>query len=539
MTFSSKPDVVIVGSGASGAMAAAALVEAGVRVTMLDYGNDHAAAREGIPDRPFLDLRRTDEHQADYFIGRNLEGVPRGDVKVGAQLTPPRQFINERADELLPYESTNFHPMQSLCLGGLAAGWGAACFTYSVDELRRIGIDPGGLGEHYSRVAREIGISSSGGGDCDPFGWQRVEGALPPLPLDDNATALLAAYDRRKERLNAGSLFCGRIPLAVLSRDYAGRSANPLHDMDFYSDSRRSVYRPRYTVEELRRKPNFSYLDRTLVCRFEEKGEGVDVHVLQAGEPRVISCRRLVLCAGALNTARIALNSLGGNGARTAMLCSPYTYIPCLHLRMLGRPASDRRHSLAQLEVMFRESEDPFGEVSIQMYSYRSLLLFKLVKEMPFPAWAGLLVARAFLNAFAIFGAFFPDAQGDGKWIELPKAERDRVPLIRMNYQTSTGEDRRRKEQEGRISRRLMRLGCLPIGRIYPGPGSSIHYAGTIPFRNPHSDSLFTNPDYTLSNARRVYVGDSSSWNWLPAKGLTFTMMANARRIAGLAAESL
>lgn len=532
-------DVLVVGSGASAAMAASALVAEGVSTAMLDYGNDNPAGRESIPDKPFDELRRTDDQQADYFIGRHLEGVPRGDVKVGAQLTPPRQFIHADTEGLLSYSSKDFHPMQSLCLGGLAAGWGAACFTYTDAELGRIGIESAGFDRYYNDVAREIGVSGGAPGECDPYGWCGVNESLPLLPLDTNSETVLRRCEVRRARLQRSGFFCGRIPLAVLSRDHEGRRANPLHDMDFYSDSRQSVYRPRYTVDRLRKESCFAYIDRFLVHRFEEKDGGIAVHGIREGKPETISGRRLILCAGAINSARIALNSVGRDGARTSLLCSPYTYIPCVNLAMLGRRAKDERHSLAQLAVFYKDARDPFDVLSIQMYSYRSLLLFKLVKEMPLPAWAGLMVARALMNSFAIFGAFFPDSQGEGKTIRVPQVCADRIPAIQIEYGLSAAAEQHRRDQERGLARVLSSIGCVPVGRIDPGPGSSIHYAGTIPFNNPQSDSCFTRPDYTLAGTRGVYVGDSSSWNWLPAKGLTFTMMANARRIAGLVMKSL
>lgn len=532
-------DVVIVGSGASAAMAASKLVAAGVSTVMLDYGNDDPAGREAIPDRSFDELRLTDPRQADYFVGRHMEGVPRGDVKVGAQLTPPRQFIHADTEEFLPYSSDHFHPMQSLCLGGLAAGWGAACFTYTREELGKIGLAAEGFGRYYNEVAQEIGVSGGSPGECDPYGWAGIERSLPLPPLDSNGESILRRCRARREALERAGFFCGRIPLAVLTRDHGGRKANPLYDMDFYSDSRRSVYRPRYTVGQLKEKACFSYVNRFLVHRFEEKDGGVVVRGIHQGKPETVSCRRLILCAGAINSARIALNSLGQDGERTSLLCSPYTYIPCVNLAMLGKKAKDERHSLAQLTVFYKDDQDPFGVLSIQMYSYRSLLLFKLVKEMPLPAWAGLMVARSLVNSFAIFGAFFPDSQSKGKTICVPQVRADRIPAIQIEYCLSPAVEQRRRALERSIARRLVSLGCVPVGRIDPGPGSSIHYAGTLPFNNPQNGSLFTRPDYTLAGARHVYVGDSSSWNWLPAKGLTFTMMANARRIADMVKAGL
>ena len=67
----------------------------------------------------------------------------------------------------------------------------------------------------------------------------------------------------------------------------------------------------------------------------------------------------------------------------------------------------------------------------------------------------------------------------------------------------------------------------------YPPMGSGIHYAGTLPMREfPDRYQLY--PDGRLHGARRIYVADGACFPRLPAKNLTFTIMANAMRIASL-----
>ena len=42
--------------------------------------------------------------------------------------------------------------------------------------------------------------------------------------------------------------------------------------------------------------------------------------------------------------------------------------------------------------------------------------------------------------------------------------------------------------------------------------------------------------DGRLRASRSVYLADGSVFPWLPAKGLTFTLMAHANRVGGLLA---
>ncbi|MFK8004905.1 MAG: GMC oxidoreductase [Saprospiraceae bacterium] len=71
----------------------------------------------------------------------------------------------------------------------------------------------------------------------------------------------------------------------------------------------------------------------------------------------------------------------------------------------------------------------------------------------------------------------------------------------------------------------MLGLGCLPLFSKIVNPGSSKHYGGTLPIsKNPKPFTLASSG--RLHGSKNVYVGDASEFNFLPAKGLTFTIMA-------------
>ena len=61
-------------------------------------------------------------------------------------------------------------------------------------------------------------------------------------------------------------------------------------------------------------------------------------------------------------------------------------------------------------------------------------------------------------------------------------------------------------------------------------PGTDAHYAGTIPIGS--DGPVNCTPDCEIKGFDGIYVADASVISHLPEKHLTFTVMANARRIA-------
>ena len=528
-------DVVVVGSGPGGVNAAAPLVAAGRRVLMLDVGRTDRRYAPLVPPRPFPELRQTDRAQHRYFLGDDLEGVPFGPVRVGAQLTPPRQYIGTADDPRLPVDSDGFAVVQSLARGGLGAGWGAGVFPFDDLELRDLGLGLDVLAPHYDRIVERIGVS---GPRDDLTGFFPASPAMqPPLDLDANAQRILGAYARRRVRLNARGFFLGHARLAVCTERHRGRGPERYLDLAYWADPDRSVYRPQWTLDELEQSPHFTYLAGRFVQRFQESAESVRV-VCRAGEVEEIhEARALVLAAGALGSARIALGSLGRYDAPVPILCNPYVYVPTLNLRMLGRGGGARRHGMAQLTAMLRTGEGT-RLLQAQVFSYRSLLTFKLMKEVPLGYRSALQALRLLMPSFAILGLHHEDRPTPEKRLVLRRGHAGAPDTLEIRYRPSDDENAAQERDQARLLRAFLALGCVPLSKMRPGHGANMHYAGTFPMR-PDGGELTCDTDGRLRACHHVYLADGSVFPWLPAKGLTFTLMACADRVGTLLAARL
>jgi hypothetical protein len=529
--MNARVDVIVVGSGASGVHVAWPLVDAGLRVVMLDVGNEDLACERLIPAEPFVDIRKSDANQHRYFLGDQLEGVSVGAAAAGPQITPPRAYVLKDSQRFGPKRAQGFEPLESFACGGLGVAWGAVAFPFSDVELAQCGLPAAELRTHYEIIANRIGIS--GQADDDLCSLRGPLAALqPPLRLDHNAAAILERYEVLRKRSRQAGFYLGRSFLATLSEALGDRQPNSYHDMDFWSNHGQSVYRPNFTLGDLRGRPNFVYRPGLLVSGFsemEDKAVLVTGKVLADDTQETFSTRALVLAAGSLGTTRLVLRSQGLHDRIVPFVCNPHTYMPCLHYRRLDLPHAERCHSLAQLTIIHDPTMDGKHLVQAQMYSYRSLQLFRLLKETPLSHREGLRILRALAPHFVIWVIQHEDLPNMQKYCVLRHGG-ESGDTLEIGYGDSADDRVRRERHEKRIAGFARQLGCLPLKRVHAIHGSSVHYAGQFPMTR-EDRPLTTELSGKLRGTRAVYLADSSTFAYLPAKGLTLTLMANANRI--------
>lgn len=525
-------DYIVVGSGCSAATAAQTLVEAGVQVTMLDVGikkDDNLT----VPDKDFITLRKTDPQQYQYFIGKNAEGVNWGRVGTGAQITPPRKYILDQVNHFTPVQSSTFSNFESLSYGGMGLGWGLQSWEYNNEDLEATGLDKVRMKDAYVAVVKRIGVCSSDN-DATRLTTNSLTNYQPAPQMDRNNTSMYKKYLDHKKRFNRKGVVVGQTPLALLTKNLGDRKKYAYTGMDFYADHGKSAWRPWITVDELKKKPNFSYLDGYLVLRFQEKKDFTEVYCLETNtnKPIVFRCRKLVLGCGALGSARIVLRSFKKYGNKLPLLSNAYTYIPCVQPRLVGKALEPRKLGFAQLSIYLNKAKLGAQASMASLHSYQSLMLFRVIPQVPFNFVDARLLMRYLSSAIIILGVYHPDAPSKSKYIQLvPDRKSPTGDKLKIAYTLSPDEKKEFNSREKKFVKAARKLGAYPIKRINPGFGSGIHYGGTIPFSD--EEKVFTlNNSGRLHRTKSVYVADSSGFAYLPSQGLTLSIIANAHAVA-------
>jgi choline dehydrogenase-like flavoprotein len=528
------PRVVVVGSGASGVHFALTLLRKGLAVTMLDVGRQGGPAV--APDATLTALKHRLDDPAEYFLGSRFEGVllP-GDGGEYYGIPPGKSYVFDPVDGF-QQSSSGFAPLFSFARGGLAQAWTGGCYPFNAEELEPFPFGAADLAPHYDEVARRIGIS----GERDDLArFMPVhDHLLPPLRLDPHSERLVQAYERARGRLNHQGIYLGRTRVATLSRPLDGREACDYLGRCLWGCPRGSLYTPAQTLVECRQYPSFEYIDQVEVESFTvaagRRVKSVVARRLSGGEPFELPVDRLALAAGALLSAKIFLLSVwrhSGERVRLrGLMDNRQILVPFVNLSMLGQPFADASYQYHLLGLGL-EAASPRDYVHAQITTLKTALLHPIIQRLPLDLGTSTFITRAVHAALGLINLNFRDTRREDNYVEL--ADEAGRPRLHLHYAPDADEPARVRAAMRQVRRALRALGCLvPPGMAHERPmGASVHYAGLLPMTQD-AQPFTTTPDGRSREFENLYLVDGVTFPFLPAKNITFTLMANAVRIA-------
>ena len=497
-----RPDI-IVGSGPSGLAAARARLEAGAHVLMLDGGRDlepEAEARraelaDGTPDTWSRAARLK-------YMAPGFSPPPGQSRRFGSD------FAQEKLSDTVATTPDGFGLRASRAIGGLSNLWGAAVLPNRDADMAGWPVTAEDLAPHYDAVADIIGLSGDSSFD-ELFPAFAPKQGTTPLPASTQIRAVLSKP-------------CADPALTLGPARVAVSSACKSCGLCLHGCPWGYIFSARPQVAALTADARFSHRPNAIVTRIEESPDGVVVY-LKNGES--LPGSRVFVAAGVLETARIAFASAW---ARTLTLHdSQHGFLPFL-TRTAAHPAA-ARHTLA---AVFAELDDPALSpylIHSQLYGYNEFYAREMQARYGrfLPGLAGplfrrlarhLVVAQTFLHSdhsARITLSLAPDGRLDARLHINPETQ----ALLR--------------QAQRRLAKALRSVGLhalLPAAHAGI-PGSSFHAGGTLPMRSDRQAGK-TDPLGRPNGCQRIHVVDASVLPAIAATTITFTVMANAHRIA-------
>lgn len=491
-------DVVVVGSGPAGVSAAWPLVEAGLRVVMLDASEPLVGP--GLAPA----VSRTDPNHWKTRFGIDL-GAFEAPLDVSPKFGTPRARATlDKFQDRIGLVTSGFFAAGSLGQGGLSTIWGALATPFTAQERTGLPFPSVDLDASYERVGRRIGLGQ------------------PVQPESPAARFVLA---RRGCRSPGDDLKLECAPNAVLEEPLGERLACNRCGLCLYGCDRGSIYGSGLELPGLERQPNFSYRPGHLVRAVESadgmRGQGYSLRAETRLGPTTLTAPRVVLAAGTIATTGLALTRLGLFDVPVRLLSNPAAATAFIVPRLVGLDLPERGFGLGQL---FYRLDDAAGV----LYGADTLPLDMLAGRLPVGRPFAFRLARALAPALLLATCYRP---GEASRNTLTASTSNGSTTLSIRGECTQEATDRLKADVSRLRRGLRRLSAVPL----PGstailePGADAHYAGTLPMGG--GGPAATTADGELAGAPGLYVVDGAALPTLPATHPTLTIMANADRI--------
>lgn len=519
--------IYVIGSGPSGIAATSALLEGGHDVTILDYGLELEEEKKEINQK----LQRLPPDQWPSKMIDQLKGMmasSRHGVRFKKSYGSDFVFRDATFVENQP-RRTDAKP--TLAKGGFSNVWGSVVLPFLDHDMTDWPVKQSDFNDHYKAIASLIGLSGVRDGleRLFPFHAPPSE----PLKLSSQAKKVLARMEANRKTIEGAGFVFGRPRLAVRSESSPAGPGCVACGLCLYGCPHELIYNTAFALKKFKDNPRFHYRPDVYVERVAENSGGVEITATDIRTKGRISFKgdRVYLGAGVLSSTRILLTSLDAYDAEISIKDSQYFILPFLFREGTRNVQKESLHTLCQLLLELIDDSLTRNTINLQLYTYNDLYS-NVVRNMlrPFTALfdpfisvllGRLMVFQGFLhsNDSSIMKAKL-EKSGDTTRLVLDASENSATrPLIRALV-----------KKMNTLSRELGGWVLSPLVTVAV-PGEGNHYGSSFPMsRSPgqYQTDLLGRPH----GLKKIHVIDASVLPSIPATSVTFTIMANAHRIA-------
>jgi choline dehydrogenase-like flavoprotein len=534
------PRVTIIGSGASAVHFALTILRKGYKVLMLDAGRQPPAVVN--PNDTLNDLKVNLADPVEYFLGKKYEAVIYPNHNSEYYGFPPSKDYVFQEVPGFNLSANGFSPLLSFAQGGLAEVWTGGVYPLNDLELSEFPFSYHDLEPYYSEVADRIGIT----GEKDDLArfYPLHSNLLPPLDLDLHSTVLLSRYEKRKNYFNNKlGCFLGRSRVATLSQNKGTRKACSYTGRCIWGCPSQSLYTPSITLNQCRDYSNFTYLPDLYVTHFKFNSKSRVTHIiaesLKDKRSHKFEVDKLVLAAGTLSSSKIFLDSIYKSTGKIVklkgLMDNRQVLIPFVNLKMIGKEYNPQTYQYHQL-AMGIKNDNSLNYIHAQITTLKTALIHPIIQNMPFDLETSTSIFRNIRAALGIINLNFFDRRRENNYITLKHSTNSSHSSLLTHYIPPANEEIILKDTIRKVKRAFLTLGCLiPPGVTHIRPmGASVHYAGTIPM-SIQKLQYTASADCQSHDFDNLFIVDGTTFPFLPAKNLTFTLMANAIRVANKA----
>jgi choline dehydrogenase-like flavoprotein len=522
-------EVVIVGSGPSAAAAAFALEgNREVTITVLDLGQELESER--ISARAAMADTTPDRWSREHVEFLSAPPKPSSLGRLPTKQIYGSNYPFENVGQLdgVRGDSEANRLVVSGAYGGFSATWGAQMMPYSTGTFRTWPISRADLEPHYREIVRRVPYSGESDDLEETFPLMGAPEHLPKVSY--RTSSVLRRYERRRIAVRKHGVTAGHARLALRG------SACRLCGLCMTGCPYQLIYSASQSFDELRASGRVDYRAGLRVHRIEESTTGrVAVYASECatGKAQKFVADKVFLGAGAIGTTRIVAGSLGLTDRTITLAESAQFMMPFFSAKPIPHPTQDGEFTLNQFNLFVTFDSDGKDAALVHCYPYNDIMLSSLPRHL----------SAGPLNAVIKFGVrhltvglgYLPSWASPSVQLKIGRVKGEgALPEVVV----SSCENKATKPMLNRVARELRRCGRaldlhpIPGQTRISGAAKSYHYGGSFPMQKQPSGDFSSDLLGRVGPWRNVHIVDAAVFPTVPATTFTFTVMANAHRIA-------
>jgi choline dehydrogenase-like flavoprotein len=482
---------------------------------------DRAALIEEFQKRPDGDafIAKIRELRRDLPQSLPLRKLPFGS---------PHVYLG--TDMFLPLSVRNATIFQSLACGGLSTVWGATVIPMTAHSFRNWPITYEEMAPFYRYVTKIMDVPKI---HDDLECMYANFGNSPPPALSEQGTQLMCQLLNHRSRLSHAGIRFGRGRSAMGSRySVDGRGCRAC-GLCMYGCPYHAIFNAEFVVDRLKVQRGFTHKAGFIAEAIIEQVDRVVVRLLNldGGNHEEVACDRVFVACGAITSLRLVAGAMKWFGRPFHLKDTQQVSVPVFLTQPCVAGRIPKAFALSQVFLEVGRPEICDENIHLQVYGFNPFMVDILRAR-----WGYIVnprILQPLFDRMMIVMGYLPAQLSGSIQIFVHPSKSDGLPIA-----SCAGLSNPRTETAVRAIAKLLLthardfgwLPTLPFVEV-PEPGMSAHLAGCLPMKGAPSIGE-TDKLGRPCGLRRVHVVDAACFPDLPSEHLTYTIMANAARIA-------